>query len=61
MKSSTLTKIDGIGELRAKSLLKYFRTLENVKNASLEELENAPKMTRDSALSVYKFFHNSED
>ncbi len=61
MKSSTLQSISGIGEERAKALLKYFRTLENIKNASQKELESAPKMTHDSALSVYKYFHNSEE
>ena len=60
MKSSTLKGIDGIGEVRAKALLKYFRTLDNIKNATVSELEKAPKMTHDSALSVYKHFH-SED
>lgn len=60
MKSSTLKGIQGIGEVRAKALLKYFRTLDNIKNATVSELEKAPKMTHDSALSVYKHFH-SED
>ncbi|MBR2715233.1 MAG: excinuclease ABC subunit UvrC [Ruminococcus sp.] len=59
--SSTLQSIEGIGQVRAKSLLKYFRTIENIKNASLEELESAPKMTHDSALMVYKHFHLQED
>ena len=57
MKSSTLTKIEGIGEVRAKALLKYFRTLENIKNASLEELSLAPRMTKDSAKAIYRYFH----
>ncbi len=61
MKSSTLTNIEGIGEVRAKALLKYFRTLENIKNASVKELENAPKMTHDSALCVYKYYHSEEN
>lgn len=61
MKSSTLTKISGIGEVRAKALLKYFRTLENIKNASLKELEDAPSMTCDSALSVYRYFHSEDN
>ncbi len=60
MKSSTLKGIDGIGEVRAKALLKYFRTLDNIKNATVSELEKAPKMTHDSALSVYKHFHSEE-
>ncbi len=58
MKSLELTKIDGIGQVRAKELLKYFRTLDNIKNASLKELESAPKMTHDSAVSVYRYYHS---
>ncbi len=54
---SSLTNIDGIGEVRAKSLLKYFRTIDNISKADLEELEAAPGMTKDSALSVYRYFH----
>ena len=57
---SSLTGIDGIGEVRAKALLKYFRTVDNISKADLKELESAPKMTRDSALAVYRYFH-SED
>ena len=59
--SVTLTKIDGIGEKRAKALLKFFRTIDNIKKASLKELESAPTMTHDSALSVYKYFHSEEN
>lgn len=59
--STTLTNISGIGEKRAKSLLKYFRTIANIKNATLKELEDAPNMTHDSALSVYKHFHSEEN
>lgn len=55
---SSLTNIEGVGEVRARALLKYFRTIENISNADLHELENAPKMTKDTALSVYKYFHS---
>ena len=54
----SLTNINGIGEERAKALLKHFRTITNIKNADLKELENCPKMTSQSALSVYNNFHN---
>ena len=54
---SSLTTIDGVGEVRAKALLKYFRTIDNISKADLEELEAAPKMTKDSALAVYRYFH----
>ena len=58
---SSLTNIDGVGEVRAKSLLKYFRTIDNISKADLEELENAPKMTKDSALAVYRYFHAEDE
>lgn len=57
----SLTRIDGIGNVRAKALLKYFRTVDNIKKASLEELESAPSMTQDSALSVYKYYHSEDN
>ncbi len=57
----SLTKIDGIGNVRAKALLKYFRTVDNIKKASIEELESAPSMTQDSALSVYKYYHSEDN
>jgi excinuclease ABC subunit C len=54
---SSLTDIDGVGTVRAKALLKHFRTIENIRNADLPELENCPKMTHDSAVAVYNYFH----
>lgn len=57
---SSLTEIDGVGTVRAKNLLKYFRTIENISKADLTELKNAPKMTNDTALAVYRYFHTDE-
>ena len=54
---SSLTSIDGVGEVRAKNLLKYFRTIDNISKADLAELESAPKMTKDVALNIYRYFH----
>ncbi len=54
---SSLTDIPGIGEVRAKSLLKHFGTITNIRNADLVELENCPKMNHDSALEVFNYFH----
>lgn len=54
---SSLTDIDGIGEKRAKMLLKYFQTIDNISKADLTELESCPQMTKNSALAVYKYFH----
>lgn len=57
---SSLTEIPGIGEVRAKALLKHFRTIANIKNADLFELESCPKMNHDSAVAVFNYFHNNK-
>lgn len=57
---SSLTDIEGIGTTRAKFLLKHFGSIKNIKEAELKELEDAPKMTKNAALAVYKYFHNEE-
>lgn len=57
---SSLTDIDYVGETRAKSLLKFFRTIENIKNADLLELEQAPKMNKNAAMAVYNYFHKTD-
>lgn len=57
---SSLTDIEGIGKTRAKSLLKHFGSIKNIKEAELSELENAPSMTKNAADAVYKFFHETD-
>jgi excinuclease ABC subunit C len=55
---SELGEIPRIGQVRQKQLLKYFGTVEKIKEAEEEELAKAPKMNRKSAQSVYRFYHN---
>jgi len=55
--SSTLLSIEGVGPARAKALLKHFRTVGAVGEASLEELAAAPGMTKPAAQKVYNHFH----
>ena len=40
---SQLLKIEGIGESRAKKLLMKFKSMENIKNAKLEEIDSVIK------------------
>lgn len=58
---SSLTDIEGIGEKRAAELLRYFKTIKNIKEADLEELMGAPRMTRQTAMAVYRYFHPHDD
>lgn len=55
--SSTLLSIEGVGPQRAKALLKHFKTVAAVGEASLEELEGAPGMTKPAAKRVFEYFH----
>ncbi len=57
---SALGDLPGIGEIREKELLKFFGSIEKVKDASVEELMKAPKMNLRSSQQVYDFFHSSE-
>lgn len=54
---SVLDDIQGIGPARRKALMKYFMSIEAIKNADVEELKKIPSMDKKSALEVYKFFH----
>ena len=54
---SVLDEIEGIGPARRKALLRTFRTLENIRDASEEELAKAPSMNAAAARQVYTFFH----
>lgn len=54
---SSLTEIEGVGERRAKALLKHFGTIANIKEADLQELETAPTMNKVVARTVYSYFH----
>lgn len=58
---SSLTDIEGIGEKRARAMLKYFRTIDNISKADLEELEGCPQMTKNSAIAVYRYFHSDKN
>lgn len=58
---SILDDIPGIGEQRRKALMRKFRSVEKIRDASLEELANTEAMNARSAEQVYRFFHSSEE
>lgn len=57
---SILDDIPGIGDTRRKALMRYFKTLEAVKEASEEELSKVPGMNRAAAENVYQFFRSRQ-
>ncbi|MBQ4572760.1 MAG: excinuclease ABC subunit UvrC [Clostridia bacterium] len=52
----SLTKIDGIGEKKAKELLKTFKTIKNIKSASVDELEKVKGINRQLAEKIHEFY-----
>jgi excinuclease ABC subunit C len=58
---SEIGEIPGIGRIRQKELLRYFGTVEKIKQATEDELARAPKMNSKSAQRVYEFYRNREE
>lgn len=59
MQGSSLEKIPGIGPKRRTDLLKRFKTVAAVREASLQELEAV--LPRDAANAVYAYFRQEEN
>ena len=59
LKKSILDDISGIGEKRKKLLMNHFRSVDHMKKASLETLEDVLK-NKKVAKTVYGFFHNPD-
>ena len=57
--NSILDDIPGIGDTRRKALLRKFKSVENIRDASEEELAQTESMNARSARQVYEFFHKS--
>ena len=58
---SVLDDIEGIGPARRKALMRRFKSLEAIRDASLEELSSTEGMNRRAAESVYGFFHGEPE
>ena len=55
VKGSALDQIPGVGEKRRNDLLRHFKSIKNIKAASLAALEEA--VPRNTARAVYDHFH----
>ena len=57
MASTTLTGIPGIGKTRAAALIKAFGGVNQIAQASLEQLQETKGMTANTAEAVWKHYH----
>jgi len=58
MLSSQLDKVPQIGEKRRKALIDKFKSIENIKNASAEELSETEGINYKIAKIIYNYFNN---
>jgi len=51
-----LESIHGVGTATRRALLREFKTIENIKNATLEQLESTKGVTKTTAKTIYNHF-----
>ena len=54
---SCLDEIPGVGPARRKALMRGFENIDEIKNATIDDLVNKAGLSRSVAESVYSFFH----
>lgn len=58
---SNLKNIPGVGETRARALLCYFKKVEKIAVASIDEIMQVDGFGRETAEAVYKYFRSNSD
>lgn len=56
---SVLDDIPGIGKERKKLLVMHFKSVDNLRQASLEEIEQVEGIPKNVASNIYNFFHKN--
>ena len=54
---SVLDDIHGVGPARRKALMRHFKSIEDMKQATVEELLEIPELNRNVAEEIFRFFH----
>ncbi len=57
---SSFLSIDGVGEKRRVILFNHFKTLQAMKNATLEEIANVKGIDKLTAQNIYNFLHQDD-
>ena len=55
---SGLDEIDGIGKARKRELLRYFGSLNDVAQATIQDLQKIEGISKKTAEKIYNYFHN---
>lgn len=57
---SVLDEIKGVGKERKRLLIQHFKSVDNLRQASLEDIEKISGIPRNTAENIYKYFHPNE-
>jgi excinuclease ABC subunit C len=57
---SPLDKIEGLGKVKKKNLLKHFGNIQKIRNAPLGELGKVKSITSRDAKDIYNYFHSND-
>ncbi|MCI8462147.1 MAG: excinuclease ABC subunit UvrC [Lachnospiraceae bacterium] len=58
---SVLDDIPGVGPARRKALMRSFKSIEEIRQASVEELAALPELNRRAAEEIYGYFRKKEE
>ncbi len=58
MFKSAIDEIEGIGAKRKRDLLNFFGSAEQIKAASISDLQKVDGISKKTAENIYKYFHN---
>ncbi|MCX4305151.1 MAG: excinuclease ABC subunit UvrC [Acetatifactor sp.] len=58
---SVLDDIPGVGPARRKALMRRFKSIEEIKEASVEELAEIPELNRRAAEEIFRFFRKKAE
>ena len=57
MSQSRLDEIEGIGDKRRRDLLNYFGSVEQIKEASVKDMQKVSGISKKTAEKIYNYFH----
>lgn len=57
---SSLEKIEGIGQIKAKNLLSHFKTIGAIKAATVEELSSVKGISKKNAQEIFNYYNAKE-
>ena len=57
---SVLDDIPGVGPARRKALMRHFKSLEEIRNAEVEQFLEIPEMNRGVAEEIYRYFRGEK-